>query len=266
MSNKTDILLSVRNLTIEFIADKKAVPIVEGINFDLQKGEVFSLAGESGSGKTVTTLSICGLLSRNARISGSITFYDQGVSYELTAPREAQRMRGRQIGYIFQQPQASLNPLIRVGYQISEVFLFHRIYSSTEAKSATLKLFTEMAFDDPERIFYSYPHQLSGGQAQRVMIAQALALSPKLLIADEPTAHLDVTTEMEIMKILKKLNREKNISILFITHDLTLVEYISNRVAILCCHKILETFPAQEVFTATHHAYTNQFIEACVRL
>ncbi len=259
MDNK---LLEVKDLNISF--NEKQV--IKGLNFYINKGEVYSLVGRSGCGKTITSLSLVNLLSGSSQIRGSLFLNIDGDKLDLNQPENFLKARGRYISYIFQDAKACLNPLIRVGDQISEIFKFHRGLSKKEAFSKCLGLLEKVSLEDTERIYFSFPHQLSGGQAQRVMIAQALALDPVLLVADEPTSNLDVTVEMEIVKLLKTLKENFNLSILFITHDLTLVEVLSDRVGVIDQGIVEDEFLAKDIFTRKHKLITEQLKDACVRL
>ena len=261
-----EFLLKVEDLRIKFKQGKVEFEAVKGISFAIRPAEIYSLVGETGSGKTVTALALGGLLGKNASVEGRV-FYDfNGRFINVLEGSNAQKLRGRQINYIFQDPLSSLDPLMRVGYQIAEGLIWHKKMPKQSAFEYAKQKLREVLIDDVERVFFSFPHQLSGGQAQRVMIAQALALDSELLIADEPTSSLDVTVEMEIMRLLKKLNKQNGLAVLFITHDLTLVEYLGGRAGVLQEGKIVEEFSAGDIFSCRHKPYTRRLIDSCIKL
>ncbi|MCW5722795.1 MAG: ABC transporter ATP-binding protein [Devosia sp.] len=249
-------LLSVRDLAIRF----GATEAVRTISFDIAPGETLALVGESGSGKSVSALSVLRLLPKSATISGSIAFEGTNLA---TAGEEALRgVRGNRIGMIFQEPMSSLNPVHTIGKQIGEVLAVHQGLRQSAARRRTLELLTDVGIPDPESRLDDYPHQLSGGQRQRVMIAMALANDPKLLIADEPTTALDVTVQAQILALLKSLQRRNGMAMLFITHDLSIVRKIADRVCVMTRGEIVESGQVAEIFTAPRHAYTRQLLAA----
>ncbi|WEJ59427.1 ABC transporter ATP-binding protein [Devosia sp. FJ2-5-3] len=249
-------LLSVRDLTIRFGASEA----VRNIAFDIAPGETLALVGESGSGKSVSALSVLRLLPASASISGEISFEGQNLA---RADEQVLRgLRGNRIGMIFQEPMSSLNPVHMIGKQIGEVLAIHQGLRQTAARKRTIELLTDVGIPDPESRLESYPHQLSGGQRQRVMIAMALANDPKLLIADEPTTALDVTVQAQILDLLKSLQRRNGMAMLFITHDLTIVRKIADRVAVMTEGKIVETGPVAQIFESPQHAYTKKLLAA----
>jgi ABC-type dipeptide/oligopeptide/nickel transport system ATPase component len=254
-------LLKVEGLNIWFDKGRK---VVDNVSFSIEKSEIFSLVGESGSGKTLSCLSLCKLLPPEAHYSGKVWFYHDSMTTNLLqlGENKIRKFRGRKISYIFQESLASLNPFLGVGYQIQEVLLFGKGLSKKEAKARVLTLLEGVRFPDPGRIYASFPHQISGGEAQRVMIAMALALEPVLLICDEPTSNLDVTVQMQIIELLSQKKKEFGFSMLFVTHDLSLVESFSDRVGVISQGKIVEEGPKIEVFGSPKHPYTKALIDA----
>ena len=249
-------LLSVRDLTIRFSAFEAA----RKVSFDIAPGETLALVGESGSGKSVTALSVLKLLPPAASLTGTIRLGAQDLV--AASPAQLRGVRGNDVGMIFQEPMSSLNPVHTVGKQVSEVLATHQGMRKTAARKRTLELLAEVGIPDPESRIDDYPHQLSGGQRQRVMIAMALANNPKLLIADEPTTALDVTVQAQILALLKKLQRQHGMAMLFITHDLTIVRKIADRVAVMTNGEIVETGPTAEIFAHPQHAYTKKLLAA----
>ena len=255
-------LLRVEGLTVDFDAGKPTEHrALEGVSLSVGEGEVVGLVGESGSGKTVLAHSILGLLPRNGRVtSGSIAWQNCGL---LGLPEKKLRnIRGREIAMIFQDPQASLNPVFRVGRQIEWVLKLHRQIIGSEAKTEVLRLFEAVQLRDPERCYRSYPHELSGGMCQRVMIAMALSCWPKLLIADEPTSALDMTTQAEILELLREVRRQFSMSLLFISHDMRAVSSLCARVAVMKSGSIVELGLVSSIFEKPSHSYTRMLIDA----
>ncbi len=256
-------LIQVRDLTVAFGQGKSAVQAVRGVSFDLARGETLALVGESGSGKSVTALSILQLLPYPAAKHGagsSITYQGQ----ELVGAKEAvlRQIRGNRIAMIFQEPMTSLNPLHTIRKQVSEVLLIHKGMGKAEAAKRVLELLRLVGIRDPEKRLDAYPHQLSGGQRQRVMIAMALANEPDVLIADEPTTALDVTIQAQVLGLLKRLQRQLGMALLLITHDLTVVRRMADRVAVMTQGEIVETGETQQVFEQPRHAYTRKLLAA----
>ncbi|RZT27888.1 peptide/nickel transport system ATP-binding protein/oligopeptide transport system ATP-binding protein [Kribbella sp. VKM Ac-2569] len=248
-------LLSVRDLRVEFATSGGVVTAVDGASFDVGAGETVALLGESGSGKSVTAQAVMGIVPKPAgRIpSGSIS-YD---SKDLLAPGVAKGLRGREIAMVFQDPLSSLNPVFRVGAQIGEMFRRHRGASRREARAAALDLMKRVGIPAASKRLDDYPHQFSGGMRQRVMIAMALALSPRLLIADEPTTALDVTVQAQIMDLLTRLQAEEGMSLVLITHDLGVVAGVADRVILMYAGRVVETGPLREVYEHSGHPYTS---------
>ncbi|MGO2357588.1 ABC transporter ATP-binding protein [Mesonia sp.] len=252
-------LLSVKELEVSFTSNDLEKVVLHDISFQLYKNEILGVVGESGSGKSITALSILKLLPPIAKISkGEIHFL--GKNLALTSEKEMQSLRGNEISMIFQEPMSSLNPSLTCGFQVQEILLRHTGITSAEAKQKTLKLFEKVRLPRPESIFGSYPHQISGGQKQRVMIAMAIACKPKLLIADEPTTALDVTVQKEILSLVKELQKETEMSILFISHDLALVSEIADRVLVMLNGSIVEQNTTKEIFHHPQKEYTKALL------
>jgi peptide/nickel transport system ATP-binding protein len=260
--------LEVKNLRTSFKDEnKKYRDVLKDISFRLENAETLGIAGESGSGKTLTSLCIMGLLPpKTARIeSGSIQFYknDKDVIDLLKlSPKAHRKLLGENLAMIFQDPMTSLNPVKRCGNQLIESLLLHKKISKKQAKKTALDLFAEMELDNPKKIYKSYPHQLSGGQKQRVMIAMALSCNPKILIADEPTTALDVTVQQSVLALLKRLQKKFKMSIIFITHDLGVLAQIADNLIIMYEGKIVETGDVKSIFHHANHPYTKGLI-AC---
>lgn len=253
--NGKGVLLDVRDLKTFFFTRRGVVKVLDGLSFQVGKAEILGLVGESGSGKSVTGFSIMRLLRFPGRIvEGDITFAGQ----ELTqlSEEEMAGLRGREISMVFQNPRSSLNPVLSVGKQISAVLHHRRGLSGKQAREETVRLLRSVDIPEPERRMRSYPHQLSGGMAQRVMIAIALSCNPKLLIADEPTTGLDVTIEYQILQLLKEMRDVTGASIIMITHDLNMAGEICDRIAVMYAGEIVESAPVQEFFSAPRHPYT----------
>lgn len=263
-------LLVIENLSVTFDTEGGQVQAVKGISFSVAKGETVAIVGESGSGKSVTSLAAMRLLDeRYAHLSGHIWQYAEGgteggqrCDLLQLSPREIQRKRGNDLAMIFQEPMTSLNPVFRCGHQVAEAILVHQKISTKEAKHKTLALFEKVKLPNPERIFKAYPHELSGGQKQRVMIAMAMSCSPALLIADEPTTALDVTVQKTILELMKDLQRQNDMALLFITHDLGVVREIADKIVVMFRGNIVEQGTVAEVFANPQHPYTRSLL-AC---
>ena len=253
-------LLQIDHVTVAFKKEGNWTPIVKNSSFQLHENEILGIVGESGSGKSVTSLAIMGLLPKAiSKISeGAILFEGKNIA-DLT-PKELQKFRGNDIAMIFQEPMSSLNPSLKCGYQVAEILQQHTSLSKKEIKQEVIALFEKVKLPDPEVIFDKYPHQISGGQKQRVMIAMAIACKPKILIADEPTTALDVTVQKEIILLLKELQQQTKMSILFISHDLSLVSEIANRVLVMYKGEIVEQGAAHQIFKNPQHNYTRALI------
>ena len=255
-------LLQISDLEISFKKEGEFIPVIKRISYELMPNEILGIVGESGSGKSVSSLAIMGLLPKGISkiTNGSVTF--EGKNIAELSEKELQNVRGNQISIIFQEPMSSLNPSLKCGFQVQEILLQHTKLSSAEAKQQTLSLFEQVKLPDPESIYNKYPHQISGGQKQRVMIAMAIACKPKLLIADEPTTALDVTVQAEIITLLKDLQQQTGMSIIFISHDLSLVSEIANRVLVMYKGEIVEQGIAEQVFHNPQHLYTQALISS----
>ncbi len=255
-------LLLVSDLSISFLSDQIEKEIIHSISFELHKNEILGIVGESGSGKSVSTLAILGLLpKRISKITnGSILF--AGTDLLQTDSKAFQKIRGNDISMIFQEPMSSLNPSMRCGQQVEEILLQHTKLSKREAKEETISLFEKVKLPLPERVYKAYPHEISGGQKQRVMIAMAIACKPKILIADEPTTALDVTVQKEIILLLKQLQAEEDMSIIFISHDLSLVSEIADRVMVMYKGDIVEQGLVSDIFHRPQHTYTKALLSS----
>jgi len=255
-------LVEIENLQVKFNTDSGEVNAVNGISFNIKKGETLALVGESGSGKSVTARTIIRLLADNAIISDQTSIKFNGTNINSYSEKEYQNIRGKNISMIFQEPMSSLNPIYTIENQISEVLKIHGKFSDNELKEKCLELLKQVQIPEPESRLSQYPHQLSGGQRQRIMIAIAIANNPDLLIADEPTTALDVTVQTEILKLLQSLQQKYQMSILFITHDLTIVRQISDRVCVMYNGKIKETGFTKEIFENPKDDYTKHLLSS----
>ncbi|MEL6318995.1 MAG: ATP-binding cassette domain-containing protein, partial [Pseudomonadota bacterium] len=260
-------LLTVEGLSISFATPKldreggaNLVRAVRGVSFEMRPGETLALVGESGSGKSVTALAAARLLPSAARLEGSVRY--DGLEILEASEGQLREIRGAEMSYIFQEPMTSLNPLHTIEQQINETLRIHQGLDGDDARARVLSLLHQVGVRDPESRLGAYPHQLSGGQRQRVMIAMALANEPKLLIADEPTTALDVTIQAQILTLLKQLQTEKGMAMLFITHDLGVVRRIADRVAVMQHGEIVETGPTERLFEAPAHPYTQKLLAA----
>lgn len=256
-------MLNVKNLDIQFLnkEDKSWLKAVNDISFRLEKGKVLGIVGESGSGKSVTSFSIMRLHDpESTKITGDIEF--DKIDLLALSPAEIRKYRGNKIAMIFQEPMTSLNPVFTCGYQVQEAIILHQHTSKSEAREKTIDLFKEVQLPRPEQIFESYPHQLSGGQKQRVMIAMALSCNPELLIADEPTTALDVTVQKTILELLLRIKEERQMAMIFISHDLAVIREIADEVAVMYKGNIVEQGPAKYLFESPEHPYTKGLL-AC---
>jgi len=258
-------LLEVRNLSTRFSTPKGDVRAVDDVSFSIDQGETLSLVGESGCGKSVTALSIMRLVSHPGRIAGGEIVFDGRNLLELDEDR-MRAVRGDDIAMIFQDPMTSLNPVFTVGEQIAEAIRLHRQVSSREAWEMAVEGMRDVAIPAPELRAGSYPHEMSGGMRQRVMIAMALACDPRLLIADEPTTALDVTIQAQILDLLVELREKRNLALLLITHDLGVVAETSHRVAVMYAGQIIEQAPVGEIFASPRHPYTEGLLRAVPRI
>ncbi len=253
-------LLSIDNLSIFFKTDKGPLNVVSNLSFDIKDSEVFGLVGESGCGKSLTALSILRILPLNAYPEGRIFFKNRDIL--SLSEQQMRQMRGRDISMIFQEPMTSLNPVLSIGSQIAETLIAHFDISKKEALERSIELLRSVKIPSPELRIKDYPHQMSGGMRQRVMIAMAIACNPSLLIADEPTTALDVTIQAQILELLEGLRKDRNMSILLITHDLSIISEHANRVAIMYAGRIMELADVDELFENPLHPYTNGLLES----
>ena len=251
-----DALLRIDNLRVEF----GGVPVLHGIDLEIRRGEALGLVGESGSGKSVTWLAALGLLPPSARVTGQVML--EGTDLLTASPEALSRIRGKRIGLIFQDPISSLNPVHRVGAQVEEVLRIHRGLAGTASRAEARRLFELVGIPDPGNRLDVYPHELSGGQNQRVMIAMTLAGQPDLLVADEPTTALDVTIQAQILDLLDRLRREFGMALVLISHDLGVVAEMCERVAVMYAGRVVEQAPTRALFDAPAHPYTRGLLGA----
>ena len=262
----SDKILEVSDLQIRYVTDEETVRAVNGVSFTLERGESIGLVGETGAGKTTTALGIMGLVPDppGEIVGGSILFEDQDL---LKLPEKQMReIRGGKISMIFQEPMTSLNPIIRCGKQIAESLQLHRGMKKKEAMEEAIKMMQAVGIANPQARAYEYPHQMSGGMRQRVMIAMALACQPQILIADEPTTALDVTIQAQILDLIRDLNQEMNTSVVFITHDLGVVSELCDTVIVMYNGHIVEKAPTADIFREPLHPYTQGLLSAIPRI
>lgn len=258
---KDEVLLSVKDLCVKFKNGEGLINAVRNVNYEVYKGKTLGLVGESGCGKSVTTKTLLQLHDpKTTEIEGEIIFHDNNIV--TMGKKEINEIRGNKISMIFQDPMTSLNPLIRVGEQVSEVIIRHQKLSKKEAKAKTIKLFEAVGINSPEQRYKQYPYEFSGGMQQRIMIAIALACEPELLLADEPTTALDVTIQAEILRVMKKMQRHSDMSILMITHDLGVVANICDYVAVMYAGAIVEYADVYTIFESPLHPYTKGLLAA----
>jgi len=259
-------LLRINNLSIDFVSESGTTSALKNISLSVNRSEIFAIVGESGSGKSVTALSILQLLAKTATFkSGAIIFSEDGkneIDLMQLSNKGLQKIRGNKIAMIFQEPMTSLNPVFTCGGQVAESLQLHKKISFTEAKQQAKEWFRKVKLPDPEKVFSKYPHQLSGGQKQRVMIAMAMCCKPSLLICDEPTTALDVTVQKNILQLIKELQEEQQMGVIFITHDLGVVSEIADKIAVMYRGEIVETNSRKEIFTNPQHPYTKGLL-AC---
>jgi peptide/nickel transport system ATP-binding protein len=256
----TDPLLSVRDLHTQFDAEEGTVRAVDGVSFDVHEGETVCLVGESGSGKTVACESITRLIpTPPGEITGGEVRFD-GTDLTELSEKELQGYRGGRIGHVFQNPQGALDPVYTVGSQVVEAIRLHRDVSKSEARTRALELLDRVGIGDAEERIGDYPHQFSGGMKQRVVVAMALACDPDLLIADEPTTALDVTIQAQVLRLLDDLQAERDMSMLFVTHDLGVVAEVADRVVVMYAGKVMESGGVYEIFENPSHPYTKALL------
>jgi len=258
-------LLEVKNLQTHFRTRAGLVRAVDGVSFQLERGELLGLVGESGCGKSVTALSLLRLVAPPGKIVGGEILFDSVDLLKLSESK-MRAIRGDDVAMIFQDPMTSLNPVYTVGEQIAEALRLHRKLSRKQAKAAAIEAMREVSIPDPARRVDDYPHQLSGGMRQRVMIAMALACDPKLLIADEPTTALDVTIQAQILELLDGLRQTRELAVLLITHDLGVVAEVADRVAVMYTGRIVEESPVAELFARPKHPYTEGLLRSVPKL
>jgi peptide/nickel transport system ATP-binding protein len=253
-------LLDVQHLTVRF-GQKDAAPVVNDVSFSIAPGETLGLVGESGSGKSVTAFSILRLLQPPGQVTGGRIIFD-GQDLLALPEREMRAVRGARISLIFQEPITALNPVMRVGDQIAEALTAHNVVSRTDARARAIELLDAVRIPDPARRVRDYPHQLSGGMRQRVMIAIALACHPPLVIADEPTTALDVTIQAQVLDLIRQLQARYGLALLLITHDFGVVAQMADRVAVMRAGRILEDGPVRQVLRTPSHEYTRSLLAA----
>ncbi len=259
-------LLDIRNLCLNVGTDRSALdPILRQVSFQIMPGESYGLVGESGSGKSVTSLAIMGLLNRPLNVSGGEILF-KGQDLLSLSRRELRRLRGDRIAMIFQEPMTALNPLSTVGRQIAEMFVLHQGKGWSEANRLAVDALASVHVPNPDRRARNYPHQMSGGLRQRVMIAMALACNPDLLIADEPTTALDVTVQAEVLRLIKELCEERGTAVLFISHDLGVIASTCQRVGVMYAGCLVEENETQALFESPRHEYTRGLLGALPRL
>lgn len=262
MTNK---LLEVKNLTTEFKMDKGSLTAVNHISFHIDKEEVVGLVGESGSGKSVTSLSMLKLLPENGKItSGEVLLNNENIL--KLDKKEMRKIRGKEIAMIFQDPMSALNPVLRVGNQMMETTMLHLKHNKHEAKEHAIEMLKQVGIPAPEDVFNRYPHQLSGGMSQRVMIAMGLSSSPQVLIADEPTTALDVTIQAQVLELMLELKEKNKVGILLITHDLGVVAEMCDRVIVMYCGRIVESAEVNDLFEKPLHPYTRGLIASVPKI
>ena len=254
-------LLDIQNLRIEFGAEANPFIAVDGLDLQIDQGEVVGIVGESGSGKSVTSLALMGLIDYPGRVKADRMAFD-GRDLLGMPERERRRLLGKDIAMIFQDPMTSLNPSFTVAYQLIETLRLHQGGSAAELRERALTLLKQVDIPDPERRLDAYPHQLSGGMSQRVMVAIAIACNPRLLIADEPTTALDVTVQAQMLELLLQLQRDRGMALMLITHDLSVVAQTAQRVVVMYAGQVFETGTVPEIFNAPRHPYTQALLAA----
>ncbi|WP_300408617.1 ABC transporter ATP-binding protein [Lagierella sp.] len=257
--NDNGILLDVKNLTIGIKGRKKDLILVENFSIEVRRGQVVAMAGESGCGKSMVCKGLLGILPDGIEIlSGSIIYNGK----EIKTEKDLKEIRGKDVNMIFQEPVSALHPLKKIGRQIGEGLKIHSKFNDQDIKNKVLQVMKSVGINNPQKRYNQYPHQLSGGLCQRVVIAMAIINNPKLIIADEPTTSLDVTVQAKILKLLKDLNREKKTSIIFVSHDLAVLSQIGERINIMYCGEIVEENSTKEIFTNPKHPYTKDLLSS----
>jgi len=260
----TEPLLSVRNLRLDIPTGSGTLHAVRGIDFDLNRGETLCIVGESGSGKSLTSLALMGLLGKSIKRNADRMTFD-GTELTTASQGQMRKLRGARMAMIFQEPMTSLNPAYTIGDQLAEALLLHRKVSRQQARDRAIELLEKVGITAAESRLSQYPHQLSGGLRQRVMIAMALMCEPELIIADEPTTALDVTIQAQILRLLHDLGREMNMAVILITHDLGVVARVADKVAVMYAGELVETGPVGDIFGAPSHPYTRGLLR-CIPL
>ncbi len=255
-------LLTVSQLSVSFTTNDGVVDAVQDVNFELYKGETLAIVGESGSGKSVSTNAVMRLLPANAIVDPNAKINFEGHELTQLDEKRMRKIRGNRIGMIFQEPMTSLNPYMRVGEQVAEAIKCHHKITAYRAKLRVLELFELVHLPDPNTAYKKYPHEFSGGQLQRIMIAMALINEPEILIADEPTTALDVTVQAEVLNLIKEIQAKMGMAILFITHDLGVVKHLADRVIVMCKGEVVESGDCQQIFAAPKHSYTQMLINS----
>jgi len=257
-------LVEIKNLSIRFPEGNSTFEAVKGISFSIGKGEIVGVVGESGSGKSMSALALMGLLPKDAEIaSGSLCF--QGEDLVTMKPEKRRQLCGSKMAMVFQEPMTAMDPLMRIGPQVEEALAVHTQLTKEQRRARALEALRDVDLPAPEEIYRKYPHECSGGQLQRVMIAAAIVTDPHLLLLDEPTTALDVTVQAQILALLRRLNRERGISMLLISHNLQVVRRICSRVAVMQRGHIVEEGAPEQLFTAPQHPYTAELINAIPR-
>jgi len=254
-------LLDIRNLSVEFGARAKPFRAVENVNLTVKEGEIVGIVGESGSGKSVTMMAMMGLLEKQGRVSADMLQFNGNDMLNMSA-RERRKIIGKDIAMIFQDPMSSLNPSYTVGRQIMEVLTLHHGLKGSALRDRAIELMTLVEIPDPARRLEAYPHQLSGGMSQRVMIAMAIACKPKLLIADEPTTALDVTIQAQVMELLLNLQKTQGMALILITHDLAVVAEIAHKAVVMYAGQVAEVSAVPAIFRQPHHPYTQALLKS----
>ncbi len=258
-------LLDIKELKLDVSAGRSLLPILKGVSFQIMPGEAYGLVGESGSGKSVTSLAVMGLLKRPLRVSGGEVVF-KGQNLLALPKREMRRLRGNRVAMIFQEPMTALNPLSTVGRQIAEMFVLHQGKDWGEAMKLAVDALASVRVPNPDRRASNYPHQMSGGLRQRVMIAMALACNPDILIADEPTTALDVTVQAEVLRLIKELCAARGTAVLFISHDLGVIASVCQRVGVMYAGCLVEENDTALLFSDPRHEYTRGLLGALPRL
>ena len=258
-------VLNIQNLKSHFFTAKGEIPAVDGVSIQVPAGKIIGIVGESGCGKSMTAMSVMGLLRHPGKVvDGTILLADRDITH--LKPKELAKVRGNEISMIFQEPMTSLNPVYPVGRQVQEAILLHQNVGKEEAKRRVIEMFREVGIPEPEKRYRSYPHQLSGGLRQRVMIGMAMVCKPKVLIADEPTTALDVTIEAQILRLMKRLCEEQGTSIILITHNMGVVAEICDYVYVMYAGKVMEQAETFDLFENTRHPYTQGLLKSIPRL